>query len=91
MAPTVEQTTKPAETARRSAQTSSPLLGQQTEVRQALAGLIEAQRRAVLLAAFYGWTAREISELEGIPLGTAKTRIRDGLARLRSALVEVQP
>lgn len=39
MAPTVDQTTKPAETARRSAQTSSPLVGQQTEVRQALAGL----------------------------------------------------
>jgi RNA polymerase sigma factor (sigma-70 family) len=42
--------------------------------------------RPVVLAVAYGWTAKEIAELEGIPLGTAKTRIRRGLARLRQAL-----
>jgi RNA polymerase sigma factor (sigma-70 family) len=55
-------------------------------VQQALAVLPETQRRAVVLAAVYGRTALEISESEGIPLGTAKTRIRTGLIRLRSAV-----
>jgi RNA polymerase sigma factor (sigma-70 family) len=44
------------------------------------------QARPVVLAVIYGWTAKEISELEGIPLGTAKTRIRRGLAKLRQEL-----
>ena len=47
------------------------------------------QRRAVLLATVAGRTALEIAEIEGIPLGTAKTRIRTGLRRLRTAVVEV--
>jgi RNA polymerase sigma factor (sigma-70 family) len=54
-------------------------------VRRALAGLPEEQRRAVLMSAFYGRTAREIGDIEGIPLGTAKTRIRTGLLKLREA------
>jgi RNA polymerase sigma factor (sigma-70 family) len=54
-------------------------------VRLALAGLPDQQRRAVLMSAFYGRTAREIGDIEGIPLGTAKTRIRTGLQKLREA------
>jgi len=50
------------------------------------------QRRAVLLAAFVGLTAAEIASIEEIPLGTAKTRIRSGLGKLRERLVvEVGP
>lgn len=44
------------------------------------------QRRAVVLASLYGRTALEISEIESIPLGTSKTRIRAGLSKLRSIL-----
>jgi RNA polymerase sigma factor (sigma-70 family) len=55
-------------------------------VRAALSELPPEQRRAVVLAAVYGRTALEISEEESIPLGTAKTRIRTGLIRLRAAV-----
>jgi RNA polymerase sigma-70 factor (ECF subfamily) len=55
-------------------------------VRAALQVLPDEQRRAVVLAAVYGRTALEISESEQIPLGTAKTRIRTGLIRLRAAV-----
>jgi RNA polymerase sigma-70 factor (ECF subfamily) len=44
------------------------------------------QRRALVLAAIAGRTAQEVSELEGIPLGTAKTRIRAAMIRLRHAM-----
>ncbi len=56
-------------------------------VRTALAGIPAEQRRALMLSAFYGLTAAEISESESIPLGTAKTRIRSGLAKVRDALI----
>jgi RNA polymerase sigma-70 factor (ECF subfamily) len=51
-----------------------------------VAALSEEQRRALLLAAFGGRTAREISDIEDIPLGTAKTRIRSAMLRLRARL-----
>ena len=54
----------------------------------ALADLPEEQRRAVVLAGVWGLSAREISEQDEIPLGTAKTRIRIALRRLRDALHE---
>ena len=56
------------------------------ELRRVIAELPEGQRRALVLAAFRGCTAREIGEVEGIALGTAKTRIRSAMLKLRSAL-----
>ncbi len=53
---------------------------------EAVAALPAHQRRALLLAAVYGRTAAEISVSESIPLGTAKTRIRAGLTKLRAAM-----
>jgi RNA polymerase sigma factor (sigma-70 family) len=55
-------------------------------VRVALDALPPEQRRAVVLARFSGLTAAEIGEREGVPVGTAKTRIRTGLLRLRDAM-----
>lgn len=54
----------------------------------ALASLPESQRRCVVLATIGGRTAREIAEVEGVPLGTAKTRVRDGLRKLRRELAD---
>jgi RNA polymerase sigma factor (sigma-70 family) len=55
-------------------------------VSAALAELPVAQRRAVVLATLGGYSASEVAEIEGVPLGTAKTRIRLGMRRLRAAL-----
>jgi RNA polymerase sigma-70 factor (ECF subfamily) len=57
-------------------------------IRAAVGRLPMDQRRALVLAAFYGRTANEISATEDIPLGTAKTRIRSGLLKLRAMLTE---
>ncbi|MFI5034801.1 MAG: RNA polymerase sigma factor [Acidimicrobiales bacterium] len=56
------------------------------QILRALRELPVEQRRAVVLASLYARTAAEISELESIPLGTAKTRIRTGLLKLRSIM-----
>ncbi|MDE3206470.1 MAG: sigma-70 family RNA polymerase sigma factor [Acidobacteriota bacterium] len=56
------------------------------EVRRALDRLPDEQRRAVLLAAVAGRSAAEVGQIEGIPLGTAKTRIRAALMRMRDSL-----
>jgi len=60
-----------------------------TRLRAALADLPAPQRRALVLAGLCGRTAKEVSEHEGIPLGTAKTRIRTGMRRLRLVLADV--
>ncbi len=57
-------------------------------VRAAVGALDPAQRQAVEMAFYNGLTHTEISEALGLPLGTVKTRIRQGLLKLRDALAE---
>ena len=54
-------------------------------LRDSLGELPGDQRRALLLAALFGFTAREIGEIESIPVGTAKTRIRTATQKLLAA------
>jgi RNA polymerase sigma-70 factor (ECF subfamily) len=56
------------------------------QVRRCLEGLTELQRQSVTLAYYQGYTYREVSEVLSVPLGTVKTRMRDGLIRLRDCL-----
>ncbi|WP_430867272.1 sigma-70 family RNA polymerase sigma factor [Demequina aurantiaca] len=62
---------------------------QNARVRAAMEKLTDKQREAVDLAFYQGRTHVEVSEQLGIPLGTAKTRIRDALTKLRDTLEEV--
>jgi RNA polymerase sigma-70 factor (ECF subfamily) len=56
------------------------------DLRRAIRRLPNEQARAVVMAGIYGLTARDIANAESIPLGTAKTRIRAGIGRLRTIL-----
>jgi RNA polymerase sigma-70 factor, ECF subfamily len=55
-------------------------------VRRCLDGLTDLQRESITLAYYGGYSYREVAELLGITLGTIKTRIRDGLIRLRDCM-----
>jgi RNA polymerase sigma factor (sigma-70 family) len=65
---------------------SASRIAERQRMRDLLAALPAPQRRALVLATYFGRTAKEISELDGTPVGTVKTRIRDGLHKLRSRL-----
>jgi RNA polymerase sigma-70 factor, ECF subfamily len=80
-------------------QKTSPLLAPRDEVaeaveaslerervRRCLDGLTELQRESVTLAYYGGYSYREVAGLLGAALGTIKTRIRDGLIRLRDCM-----
>lgn len=56
------------------------------KVAGALSTLPDPQREAIVLAYYGGYSQSEISALVGAPLGTIKTRMRDGLSRLRTAM-----
>ncbi|MFH9986550.1 sigma-70 family RNA polymerase sigma factor [Streptomyces luteogriseus] len=56
------------------------------QVRRCLRTLTEIQRQAVTLAYYRGLTYSQVAESLTLPLGTAKTRLRDGLIRLRDCL-----
>jgi RNA polymerase sigma-70 factor (ECF subfamily) len=60
-------------------------------VRRALEGLSIEQRAAIVLAYYGGYTQQEIAQRLGVPLGTIKTRMRDGLLRLRTVLPAPAP
>ncbi len=58
------------------------------EIRHAVGTLCRTEREVISLAYFGGHSYREVASFLGIPEGTAKSRIRSGLARLRRALTE---
>jgi RNA polymerase sigma-70 factor (ECF subfamily) len=55
-------------------------------VRRCLGGLTDLQRESVTLAYYGGYSYREVAQLLGVAVGTVKTRMRDGLIRLRDCL-----
>ncbi len=86
---TVERSTPTSETATDpSPEELVELVDLSERARRAMSDLTPGQRAALELAYFGGKTSAEVAELEGIPLGTAKTRIRSALLKLRTALEE---
>ena len=55
-------------------------------VRRCLGGLTELQRESINLAYYGGYSYPQVAALLGVALGTVKTRIRDGLIRMRDCM-----
>ena len=55
-------------------------------VRRCLDGLTELQRESIKLAYYGGYSYPQVAQLLGVALSTVKTRIRDGLIRMRDCL-----
>ena len=55
-------------------------------VRRCLGGLTDLQRESIKLAYYGGYTYPQVAQLLGVALGTVKTRIRDGLIRMRDCM-----
>jgi RNA polymerase sigma-70 factor (ECF subfamily) len=70
---------------------AAELEGERSRLRDALQHLPEVQREALVLAYWGGLTADEIARRSGIPLGTAKSRIRLGMAKVREQFEEAAP
>lgn len=68
-----------------------PQLEEQDYMMRALKEVTESQREALVLAYFGGRTYREVAQELGIPEGTAKTRLRDGLTKLRTVMAGDRP
>ena len=62
---------------------------QAQSVREALRQLPAAQREALELAYYKGYSQSEIAQCTGQPLGTVKTRLRLGLRKLKDSLIQV--
>lgn len=60
------------------------------ELRSAIADLPRPQARALVMSGIYGMTAQQIADYEQVPLGTAKTRIRAAMGKIRVALTPGQ-
>jgi len=81
---TWQRETRPIDHDQTSAAAHSSL--EAARVRGAVATLTDVQREAVELTYFGGYTHTEVATMLDVPLGTAKTRIRDGLIRLRDLM-----
>jgi DNA-directed RNA polymerase specialized sigma24 family protein len=66
-------------------------IGDLAAVADGLRSLPVEQRETLMAVAYYGLTAREISEAWDVPLGTVKTRLRLALAKLRDQFTGVAP
>lgn len=83
---TVEQATREQSDVVSDAETDAILSQRSETIRAALKNLSEEQRQVLLLAYFDGFSQTEISQRLNSPLGTVKTRMRNGMIRLRELL-----